>query len=692
MGNSQPKKSMSVEPKEHHAIKLLFLGEEDSGKSTLVNSLLRRDYCGNHKTESTEVISVPELLGMEGEPLCEMREDTHFMLIDTPGITDYGGSVADDVSRNWKISDLKIIVLDSTKPRHDHLLNFVKKLKAANDNIVIIGNKMDQAKDLDDPEKDHRMARSLQDHVEELLNVKCLLPNEKDISSKGGIFFLSLHASQACVLREAQRSQALSKKEFFALAADTHEKVNRVLRFDFGEQTLHQEWSLQRKRNEVYALVRDPKRFQCRLQQTHFAEFLEVLDLLIGGRQAQSLLIERQLVNDLRFVQPKEGMVQELERLFLRYQAIDASGDHVIRTFWNLYSKFVSEALIKFETRMDIKIVTNAVTELRAYAIFCHEMAITLKDDKLEGQEKETAGQKVASITKQLCDVISKRGFQWTFEESAIIKHNHDPSIYERGQSPPIPTWTNISPFDWNVILVSISNNLGIENFHGEVREGLLGLEHVKQFGSFFPRDQKTLSRLVELSSGIESKNLAKLLSASDWDNLGKLLRDTLVRFLYTQDDPEAPVNGLSEAQSIDTIDDLESNGLSHQPMVPGPMSTSAPIARGDAVVPRSTTSPNKSVGLTRNVAAHPVSALNSPVTSESRAPSWQSSGYILDSGDGSSNASDSGTAESPIEVIDAGAERPTRAKKRLPTDDLHAKFFGRMRTSKDETTTIDAS
>jgi small GTP-binding protein len=653
MGNAQPKKSMSVEPKERHAIKLIFLGEEDSGKSTVVNALLRRDYCGNHKTESAEEISVPELLGLEGEPLCEKREDTHFTLIDTPGISDYDGPEADDVSRNWKISDLKVIVLDSTKPRHDHLLNFVKKLKAANDNIVIIGNKVDQAKDHDDPEKDQRMARSLQDHVEDLLNVKCLPPNKQDVSSNGGICFLSLHASQACVLREAQRSQPLSKKEFFALAADTHEKVNRILRFDFGEQMLHQEWSLQRKRKEAYALVRDPKRLQGRLQQTHFAEFLEVLCLLIGGRQTQSLLIERQLVNDLGFVQPKEGMVQELGYLFLRYQAIDASVHHVIRTFWNLYTKFVSEALIKFESSMDIEIVTKAIKELRAYTIFCHEMAISLKDEELEGKEKETAGQKVSSITRQLCDVIAKRGFQWTFEESAVNKYNQDPSIYERGQPPPSPTWKNISPYDWNVILISISSNLGIENFHGVVREGLQGLEHVKQFGSFFPRDQDTLSRLLELSSGVESEKLAKLLSASDWDNLGKLLRDTLERFPYTQYDPEAPVNGLSEAQSIDTFNALSSDDLSQQPMVPGPTSISTPMARGDAVVPHSTTSFNTSFDSARK--------------------------------GGSSDASDSGTAGSPIEVDDSGTERYTFARKmkRPPAEDLYATFSARMKKAR---------
>jgi small GTP-binding protein len=367
MGNAQPKKSTSVEPKERHAINLLFLGEEDSGKSTVVNALLRRDYCGNHKTESTEMITVPKLLGLGGESLCEMREDTSFRLIDTPGVggADYDGA-DNDVSSNWKISDLKIVVLDSTKPRHDHLLKFVKKLKTANDYIVIIGNKIDKAKDHDDPEKGHRMARSLQDHVEDILNMKCLPPN-KNFSNNGGVCFLSFHASQACVLREAQRSQPLSKKEFFAIAADTHEKVNRILRFDFGEQMLHQEWSLQRKKNEAYALVQDPKRFQGRLQQTGFAEFLEVLCLLVGGRQAQSLLIERQLVKDLQFLQPKDGMVQELKHLFLRYQAIDSSDHHVIRSFWNLYSKFVSEALVKFESRMDVKIVTKAVKELRAY-------------------------------------------------------------------------------------------------------------------------------------------------------------------------------------------------------------------------------------------------------------------------------------------------------------------------------------
>ena len=582
-------KSMAVEPKERHAIKLLFLGEEDSGKSTVVNALLRRDFCGNRKTESTEMISVPELLGVDGEPLCEMRRDTHFTLIDTPGIADYDSPEADEVSRNWKISDLKVIVLDSTKPRHDRLLKFVKKLKTANDFIVIIGNKIDQAKDHDDPEKDLRMARSLQEHIEELLNVKCLPPNKKQVSD-GGVCFLSFHASQACVLREAQRSQPLSKKKFFAQAADTHEKINRILRFDFGEQMLHQEWSLQRKRKEAYALVQDPKRFQGRLQQTHIAEFLEVLCLLIGGWQAQSLLIERQLVNDLRLVQPKEGMVHELEHLFLRYQAIDASDNHVIRTFWNLYSKFVLEAFINFESRMDIKIVTAVVKELRAYIILCHKMRL---DEELEGQEKEMAGQKVASITKQLCDVISKRGYEWTFEESAVFKYNQDPSIYERdSQSPPSPTWTNISPYDWNVIFVSISNNLGIENFQGVVSEGLLGLEHVKQFGSFFPRDQETFGRLAELSSGIESKKLAKLLSPSDWDNLGKLLRDTLESLPYTQVDPEAPVNGLSEeAQSIDPINDLTSDELSQQPsMALCPTPTSTSTTRGDAAVPQSTT------------------------------------------------------------------------------------------------------
>lgn len=537
-------------------------------------------------------------------------------------------------------------MLDSTKPRHDHLLKFVKKLKTANDYIVIIGNKIDQAKDQDDAEKEKRMTLSLQDHIEDILNVKCLPPN-KDVSNNGGVCFLSFHASQACVLREAQRSQPLSKKEFFALAADTHEKVNRILRFDFGEQILHQEWSLQRKRNEAYALVQDPKRFQGRLQQTHFAEFLEVLCLLIGGRQTQSLLIERQLVNDLRFVQPKEGMVQELERLFLRYHAIDASHHHVIRSFWNLYSKFVSEALIKFDERMDIEMVTQAVNELRAYNMFCHEMAISLKDEKLEGQEKEKAGQKVASITKQLCDVIAKRGFQWTSEKSAVFMYNHDPSIYERGgKSPPSPTWTNISPYDWKVILMSISKNLRIDNFHGAVLEGLHKLAHVEQFGSLFPRDQDTLSQLAELSRGIESKKLATLISNSDWDNLGKLLRATLEHFSgYT---------------------------------------TSTPIARGDAVVPHLTiTSPSTSIGsASRKVAAH--SVLNSPVTFESQAPSFQRAGCKLDSVDGS----DSGTLESPIEVDDDVIERhkrPTpRSMKRSPADDdSHATSPARTRKMK---------
>jgi hypothetical protein len=83
MGNAQPKKSMSVEPKERHAIKLLFLGEKESGISTVVNSILRREYKKGTReykkgtsTKATVLTTVPELLGVDGEPLCEMRVDT----------------------------------------------------------------------------------------------------------------------------------------------------------------------------------------------------------------------------------------------------------------------------------------------------------------------------------------------------------------------------------------------------------------------------------------------------------------------------------------------------------------------------------------------------------------------------------------------------------------------------------------
>jgi hypothetical protein len=333
---------------------------------------------------------------------------------------------------------------------------------------------------------------------------------------------------------------------------------------------------------------------------------------------------------------------------------------------------------------MDITIVTKAVKELRVYARFCHKMAFILEDGELERQEKETVGQIVASITKQLCDVISKRGFEWTFKESAVFKYNQDRSIYEGGQSPPSPTWTNISPYDWNVILVSILNNLGIENFHGVVREGLQGLERVKQFGTFFsPRDQEALRRLVvDISSGIESKKLAELLSALDWDDLGKLLRDTLERFICTQEgNHEALVNELIRAQSIDTINDLISadDELSQQPMVlPScPTSTSTPIARGDAAVPHSTTSPSPSFGSAMKVAAHPV--LNSTVTFESsQAPSFQCAGF---------STLDGGTAASPIEVDDSVTEwhkqrlaRSKKKKRSLGVDDLHATSSARVR------------
>ncbi|TYB87253.1 MAG: tRNA uridine-5-carboxymethylaminomethyl(34) synthesis GTPase MnmE [Kosmotoga sp.] len=124
-----------------HGVKTVIAGRTNVGKSTLLNALLRRDRAIVTEVPGTTRDTIEEGLSISG---------VYFRIIDTAGIRPASDSVEklgiDRSLRELEQADLVLFMIDLTSPKED--LELYEYYKTLFNNVIIVGNKRDKAKEV----------------------------------------------------------------------------------------------------------------------------------------------------------------------------------------------------------------------------------------------------------------------------------------------------------------------------------------------------------------------------------------------------------------------------------------------------------------------------------------------------------------------------------------------------------------
>ncbi len=178
---------------------IVFVGEFNRGKSSIINALLGQDLLEVRNQPTTSAVYIIEYSDRSGtydkitSHLYKIGFSTDLLrdirIVDTPGTESLKEEHEKILMDYLPKADMVFFVLDVSQPLTKHELNLLNKIKSYGSKIVIIINKIDSATEQDIEEAEAYIKESFEEHlgfVPEIVKVSARLERQKDPRSNFG--------------------------------------------------------------------------------------------------------------------------------------------------------------------------------------------------------------------------------------------------------------------------------------------------------------------------------------------------------------------------------------------------------------------------------------------------------------------------------------------------------------------------
>jgi GTPase SAR1 family protein len=313
------------------------------------------------------------------EPLVEMRNDTHLVLIDIPGINEAHSHqlYLDYVKKSWDGFDCVIVVIDANSGANtQEQVNLLSLVKQYTDEIkdvpvIVLCNKVDNPnnKELIGLVKEARqeVERIFGVDDRERALVQTLSGGAFRGDRKANPFFIPVSAENAFLYR------LVSRVKFGDYNRIENSHLEKIGYKECGEN-MWPELSEKEKHEHVYKVVNDPKKYKSRIEKSNFDKVLKALDFFLGGDLKQEAIIEKQVNVALSKLSIGDGLVDNLCKIYDHSTALGKPTSQLKDKFWTFFTE--SKELAFSKLMADVKEVHRLHTpmaELVQYAKTLHQ-------------------------------------------------------------------------------------------------------------------------------------------------------------------------------------------------------------------------------------------------------------------------------------------------------------------------------
>jgi GTPase SAR1 family protein len=266
--------------------------------------------------------------------ICEMRSDTHLVVVEIPGINEAGATTkyTKYIQDKWDTFDCAVVVMDAklgvNTDDHLTLLSVVQKNLQERKNIpvIIVANKVDEP----DDKEQALLLSELCATIEKTFAVSCRMKALQEIVDGGNVIntdtlfpaFISMSAVHAYIYRAAS---TMDQDRFQQFDVDLIDKIGR-------EEIGRTKWkglSEEEHYQTVFKIVTDADMCTAGLQTSNYDKFIQVLTFAVGGMEKQTELIKKQIDVEAAKISCKVIIMDQLEPLIARKKklGLDSIGD-----------------------------------------------------------------------------------------------------------------------------------------------------------------------------------------------------------------------------------------------------------------------------------------------------------------------------------------------------------------------------
>jgi GTP-binding protein EngB required for normal cell division len=395
----------------------------------------------------------------DGEPLCEMRDDTSLVLVDIPGINEAetNNIYSKYVDEHWSEFDCVVVVMDARQgvntDQQVNLLKLVQRNLGTKKRMptIILFNKVD---DPDDAEQAN-LVREAQTKVSQLFTVPFgektsrRATKKPKLDSKTDPIFLATSANHAFFYRTASLITYSQFKAKFG-----QEIIECIGKLEVGRH----HWkslTLEKKYRAVYNAVCKDSDYKERLEATNFDKFLKALSLSVGGEEEQRKLLEAQVDVAIRSMGNTHITVPILQSVYNKSTVLGKSVNPLQMAFWSHYNAKKRQALTDLENKFNVERLGDIADLLSTYYTFMKE--VDWNEEKVKLRE-ETCG----LVREQVGVIVNKQDIDHALKALEIVntKFTCSPCRIREKQLPrnfaPAQGWEQLSVHGWNAIFRSI--------------------------------------------------------------------------------------------------------------------------------------------------------------------------------------------------------------------------------------------
>mmetsp|Transcript_9610 Transcript_9610/g.13423 ORF Transcript_9610/g.13423 Transcript_9610/m.13423 type:complete len:656 (-) Transcript_9610:280-2247(-) len=489
------------------------------------------------------------------ESFLKMRDDTHLVLVDIPGVNEAGSSklYLDYVKDSWDNFDCVVVVMDAVQGVNTEeqvkLLEFVKENQDEQKEVplIILVNKVDDPEDkevgvlVDEVRVKVEQIFNVPDRKKQLnaiLNTTNMSPQER---LKASPAFIPISAENGFLYRAASRLQL---SEFSMLDMDYIDKIGCEELGRFKWRKLSRE----EKYEAVYEVVSNPAEYRERLAASNFDKFLSTLEFFVGGEKAQECIIEKQLRVALKKLSSKNDIAENLSGIYDKCKVLGKRTGYLKDRFWELFEDCQDDAMESF--RGDPKGIAGLhkpMEELLRYSCDLRKKlhcSVSLDGDEANNDDARII-EAMKGIIKQQCEILVEKEAEWkpgqnlssaykrgswkwrpytqhagVWHNSSTGEYNADNTVHPEGDKPEHWKWnvclnkwvhtmtgySKYGPSDQNPANVLSWNNMSPRDWSTAISSILL-MTHSKHFCENFGQQIADLQWLVHTPDKFNSVN-----------------------------------------------------------------------------------------------------------------------------------------------------------------------------------------